>query len=358
MVRVLNIIGSLNMGGAQALIVNLYRNIDRGKIQFDFAVYDKPDRESYYDEVKKLGARVYYIPHKCDGVMRNQKMIYDIIKKNNYSIIWRHTSGCFGGLDIISAKLAGAKKCILHSHNSSLRKKTLHYMSRGIVNCFATDRFACSKAAGRWMFGKRKFRIINNGIETKRFSYNEAVRNCYRDKFEVSGKTVIGHIGRFAPEKNHKFLLDVFESYRALDEQSVLVLIGTGKLEREIKEYVSKKGLKEYVLFLGNRKDVAEIMQMFDVFVMPSLYEGFPVTLVEAQAAGLHCVVSDNITNEVNITKSINYLSLKSPMNDWAKAMLKAAEKERKDNSKIIMEAGFDIMHNVKFIEEMFADTE
>ncbi len=354
MIRILHIIGSLERAGAETFLMNLYRNVDRVRIQFDFAIYSEPTSNSYYEEVLSLGAKVYKIACKAEGLAKNLKEIKDIVKDNQYTFVWRHVDNCFAGIDLLAAKCAGAKRLILHAHSSNVNGKIriLHFLSKPCVNMFVTDRFACGKAAGRWLFGSRKFKILKNGIDTEHFGFNETIRREYREKYGIQDEFVIGHVGRFCEVKNHIFLINLFcELNKNWDKKTLLVLVGTGEKESEIKDQVSQYGLDDKALFLGSRSDIAELMQMMDVFIMPSFYEGFPVTLLEAQTSGLPCVVSDVISREVDITGNVEFLSLNAGMEIWKDTTRRLSENKREDKAGMIEKAGYDVRNVAKWVE-------
>ena len=357
MIRVLHIIGSLNRGGAETFLMNLYRSMDRSKIQFDFAIYDRPKGESFYNEVIKMGGRVFFLPSKSEGLLKNINKIKNVVRENNYYIVWRHSDSCIGGIDLIGARLGGSNRNILHSHSTSTGKfeTYLHWILRPIINAMITDRFACGNLAGNWMYEKRDTQIIKNGINLKKFSFDLRIRNIYRLQFRVENKLIIGHVGRFDEGKNQTFLIRVFQEIKELYKDTELILIGSGEKVEEIKYLVKDMGLDDSVKFLGNRSDVSSLLQMIDVFVMPSLYEGLPVTLIEAQAAGLPCVVSDRITQEVNLTGKMDYLSLELPAQVWAKKIIERGQQEndRDKDAKKVKEAGYDIKEVAEVVQNL-----
>lgn len=345
MIRILQIIGSLNMGGAENFIVNLYRCINKEEMQFDFLLYDKPHGKNLYDEVERLGAKIYYVPSKREGIVRNYCTIKKIIEQNKYEIVWKHTGNCFSGLDIIAARFGKAQRRILHSHSSNGQgiQKILHYICRPLVDKFVTDCFACGSEAGKWMFRNKKYIIIPNGIDTERYRFRQEIRSEYRNNLRINDKMVIGHVGRFVSEKNHAFIIDVFKEVCNRNKEAVLMLIGAGELQEKVHDQVKRLELSEKVLFLNTRDDVPELMQAMDVLFMPSLFEGLPVTLIEAQAAGLPCVVSENITREVDLTGNIKFYSLDGPVEVWADAVEHAAGGERYGAYNLVKEAGYDV---------------
>lgn len=359
MVRVLQIIGSLNMGGAENFLMNLYRNIDRDKVQFDFAVYDQPREGGFYDEVKKMGGKIYYIPNKSSGILKNVNAVKQIVQERGYKTVWRHTDSWIGGLDLAAAKWGGAERLILHSHNTRTKgiQLILHYILKPFLMPLITGRFACGMMAGRWMYGRKDFRIICNGIDIQKYRYDEKVRSEYRSSFGITNdQLVIGHIGRFVREKNHTFLLEILSHMLQSNRNVVLMLVGEGELKETIEQYASEKGIADYVRFLGIRNDVEKLMQMFDVFVLPSLFEGVPVTLVEAQTADLPCAISDNISAEVQLLDTIRLLNLSEPLEEWEKSIMALSKHKRTDVTAVIAEQGYDIKQTAETIQRFLEE--
>lgn len=354
MIRVLQIIGSLERGGAETFLVNLYRNIDRTKIQFDFAIYNEPSENGYYQEVVDMGAKVFFVPSKSTGIVKNFKAVMKIVQENHYTMVWRYIDGCFGAIDLLAAKLAGSSETVLNSRNSYTEgtpRLIMHYMIKPFLPLFVTKNYACGIQAGKWMFGRHPFEVINNGIDVESFRYNEGIRNQHRQAFNLQDKVVIGHIGRFHYTKNHKLIIAIYEKFKETNSNSALVLVGTGELFPQIQQLVKEKGLEEDVLFLGSRSDVPEMLQMMDVFIMPSLFEGFPRAFLEAQAAGLPCVVSSTISKEVDVTGNVSFVDLDAPVEVWADKLIEKCGSKTEDNTKLLREAGYDIKDVAKKIE-------
>lgn len=353
MIRVLQIIGSLERAGAETFLINLYRNIDRSRIQFDFAIYNEPSDNSYYEEVIELGGSVFILPPKSKGILYNFREIQKLIRENDYKMVWRYTNSCFGALDLLAAKFAGASGTVLNSRSSHTdgMQLLMHYIVKPFLPLFVKKNYACGIMAGNWMFGRRPFEVIDNGIEVESFRYNEKLRNQHRREFQLQDKTVVGHVGRFHPVKNHKLIIDVYEKFRQKVPYSALVLVGTGELLAQIQELVKEKGLENDVLFLGNRSDVPEMLQMMDVFIMPSLFEGFPRAFLEAQAAGLPCVVSSTISREVDVTGNVSFVDLDAPVDVWAEKIVEKCGSKTEDNIDKLKAAGYDIKDVAKKVE-------
>lgn len=356
MTRILNIIGGVGYGGAETFLMNIYRRIDRDQFQFDFIICEKVSDNSYASEIEKLGGRIYCIPSKKENIFKNLYCIYTIVKENNYKIVWRHTYNMFKALDLVVAKIAGADVTILHAHSTNAKKieSKLGKVLRPFINPFITTRFACGNLAGDFLFGKKTYKIVSNGIVSDGFLYNEDIRKEYRKQFSVDNKFVVGHIGRFTKAKNHEFLIEIFKRILEHDKEAYLILIGTGELEDSVKQKANLLGISENVLFLETRNDVGAIMQAMDVFLMPSLWEGIPVTLVEAQAADLPCVISDTIDPSVKFTENIVFESLDENAEKWAETVIAQKREVRRNRAEDVVKAGYDINEVVTEIEKYF----
>lgn len=360
-VRVLQVFAQMNRGGAETMIMNLYRNIDRSKVQFDFIVHTE-EKCAYDDEIEQLGGKIYRIP-KYTG-------------KNHfiYGKSWRDFFNSHSELKVVhghvrstaSIYLNIAKKfkitTITHSHNTSSGKGVAALIKDFMqlpIRYTADYFFACSNYAGKWLFGNKilkksnkNYFLLNNAIDTEQFVFNNDIKQEKRNELNLADKFIVGHIGRFHPQKNHKFLIDIFKSIHDLDDNSVLILVGSGTLKSEIERQVNSLGLSNSVIFLGVRSDIRELLQAMDVFLFPSLHEGLPVTLVEAQASGLPCVISNNITDEIKITNLVDSLDLNESSEVWAERVIKYKTfKNRKDTSYDIKKAGYDIKSTAKWYE-------
>lgn len=357
MIRILNIIGSVGYGGAETLLMNIYRALDRKRFQLDFLVCEKPGEESYQHEIERLGGKIYIVPSKSEGLFQNMSAIYKIVQEQQYKIVWRHTHNMFKSLDLLAAKLAGAQHTILHSHNTggSGAEEILGRLCRPFSRFYITDRFACGEEAGRHLFGKQEFRMIHNGVDSERFSYHQETRNDYRERFGfLENNLVIGHVGRFVKEKNHTFLLDVFRAVLEKNPDARLVLAGTGNLQPDMKKKAEQLQISDKVYFLGARTDIAELMQMMDVFLMPSLWEGLPLVLIEAQAADIPCLAADSIDRSVKILPDFSFCSLTESPEVWADRLLAIQRSDRRSRRQEIAAAGYDIETTAAKLEQIF----
>lgn len=369
-IRVLHMVDNLEAGGIQSFLINLYRNIDREKVQFDFLIYNTDGKSEFYkDDIIKLGGKVLYCENEKGLKKINEiKKKYKLLKESNYDIIHIHGERPKNFLEAYAAKKAKKKTIIMHSHNDRIdRDKKLYLvflLMQNLMKHFceklATDYFACSKSAANWMYSKKlinsgKVKIINNGIDSEKYVFNKNIRDDYRRRLNIYDKFIVGHVGRISYQKNHEFLIDIFSKLHKKESDSILILIGVGDLEEKIKEKVREKGLDNHVKFLGLRSDVNMLLQAIDVFCFPSHFEGLPLTLVEAQAASLPCIVSSNITNEVKLTELINFVSLDEKAEIWADKILKYKDNNLRKNRVIeIRNGGFDMKEVGKRLQEFY----
>lgn len=329
-IRVLQIIGFVCGGGVEAVIMNYYRNIDRSKVQFDFVI-DGYEKTALDNEIYSLGGKVYKVEPYTKNPFKNIYQIYRIVKDNNYQIVHSNMN-TLAVFSLFAAWLAGAKVRILHNHSTAVKSERIRtvikYILRPFAPIFANRYMACSKLAGEWMYGKKKMeegkvKVLNNAINVDDFVYNPRLREKLRQDLNIDKDTlVIGHVGRFMYQKNHDFLIDIFREIHEKERNSILLLIGDGVLRGTIEAKVQNYGLNDCVKFLGLRKDVKDLYNVMDMFVLPSWYEGLPVVSVEAQANGLSCFVSDKVSEECNLSSSIHFISLDKSAKDWMREIL------------------------------------
>lgn len=362
-IRVLIVNYKMQCAGIEAFIMNMYRNIDRTKVQFDFLVhYTEPQ---FYDkEIEALGGRIYRLSIREDNnfikYFKDLKLFFR--EHTEYKIVHGHMES-FGCFYLRSAKKAKVPVRIAHSHiaqkNSGVKGVLKNFLNKGFKK-YATHLFACSNVAGEFVFGnKEEFCIYNNAIDAKRFGYDINKRVQARKELKISDDVfVIGHIGRFNTQKNHTFLIDIMSEINKKDPKAVLLLIGEGDLEEHIKNKVDELGLENNVMFLGVRSDVDRLYQAMDVFVMPSLFEGLPVSGVEAQAAGLKCIFSDTITEQTMLTSNVEFISLDRGTAIWADEILKWYKGyDRRDQINIIERAGYDIKKQAKQLQNFYIES-
>ena len=361
-IRIAHIIGKWLGGGVESVVTNYYRHIDRTKIQFDF-ICDKDSTNIPYDEIEQLGGRVILVP-PYQKVFEYQKELIKIFKDNNYKIVHSHIN-TLSVFPLRAAKKAGVPIRIAHSHSTTNKKEWKKNLVKQILRPFskvyATDYMCCSELAGRWLFGNKEYDkgnvyLLNNAIDLDKFKYDEQLRNKKRKELNIKDDTlVIGHVGRFVEQKNHRFLIDVFNEVHKQKENSILLLAGQGPLMEEMKEKVKKLNLDECVKFLGQRNDASELYQAFDVFLLPSLYEGLPVVGVEAQASGNLCIFSDDMTKETKVLDSTVFMSLKNSAKEWADCIIDNLKKYKKHDTKNeVSRYGFNIKIEASKLEKYY----
>ena len=347
-IRVLHVVGNMNAGGLETLIMNWYRNIDREHIQFDFLT--NTSQIGYYEkEILAMGGRVYHTTFIDDkNIFKYRADVRRFFAEHReFSVVHGHHSA-LGSTYLKEAKRAGIPCRISHSHIASY-SKTVKGMVKHVLmrwyGKYATHHFACSMAAGRYMYGENsKFTVINNGIDTERFAFSADVRAQKRAELGLEEKCVLIHVGRFHDQKNHTFLVDIFNAVHSANKDAVLLLVGVGPLEDGIKAKVRELGLEESVRFMGNRSNVNELLCAADAFLFPSLYEGLPLTLVEAQTSGVPVVCSTAVTDETKLTEHYRALSLSAPVSEWAEAVLEAtaSDHDRKTDYLTVREKHYD----------------
>lgn len=361
-IRVAQIIGKWLGGGVESVVMNYYRNIDRSKIQFDF-ICDEDSTNIPYAEIESLGGKVILIP-PYQKVIKYHKELKRVLKEGNYKIVHSHIN-TLSVFCLFAAKCAGVPVRIAHSHSTTNKKEKnknlMKQLLRPFSKVFATDYMCCSELAGRWLFGDKEYDkgnvyLLNNAIDLDKFKYDEVVRREKRKELNIDDDTlVIGHVGRFVEQKNHRFLIDIFNEVHKQNEKSILLLVGQGPLQEEIKEKVKSLGIDDCVKFLGQRNDISELYQVFDVFCLPSLYEGLPVVGVEAQATGLLCLFSDDMTKETKVLESAKFLSLEQSAKEWAEKIVENIRGYKRYNTiKEIADNNFNIRIETRKLKEKY----
>ena len=367
MINVLHVVSLMNRGGQETFIMNVYRNIDHSKINFKFLCSDSRHAD-YDEEIKELGGDIFYLdqPLYTHGIRKGIEKI-KVLKswfgrnKKTFDIVHLHTYHAYDALLLlISCRIAGVKNIIVHSHNTSGPHPHLHLICRFFCGFFKHYKFACGREAGKWMFGPYittpSFRVINNGIKTSDFKYNESLRNKYRRDLNIEDKFVVGHIGRFHPQKNHELLIDAFYKFHEYKNDSVLLLIGDGDTISLIKRKIKQYGIEDAVLFLGIRNDVPQLLNSFDLFLFPSIHEGLSVCAIEVQCNGLKILTSDIPSmREANITGTVCFESLLSPSEVWANHILSIDNfKHARDSYLVVKQNGYDILDVASNLQSIY----
>lgn len=359
-IKILQIFTVLNKGGAETNLMNYYRNMDRRQFQMDFLVH----RESgfFEEELLNLGSHIYRLPPILPWKLADyQKAVKDFFDAHpDYDIVHGQCSE-LGVFIYEEAKRRGIPVIIAHAHNAKMdrdRKLVFRLMWKKRMRQSINQYFTCGKAAAENLFGKtlaRKAYQMNNAVEVSQYAFRQSVRDQKRKELGADDYYNIINIGRFNTQKNQLFLLDVFSEVFKRHQRFRLYLVGVGELEKELREKVKRLQLEPYVHFLGLRTDVPDLLQAMDVFLFPSLFEGFPVSFIEAQASGIPCVISDGVPREsVLLNEHVTVVSLKKRASFWAEKVIALRDFERKDVSEAVKEAGFDIKENARRLEERY----
>ena len=363
-IRVLYVNGGImDRGGISAYMMNYYRHIDKTKIQIDFIVHGF-EKGVFDDEIHAMGGTIYNVPIKSKDYFGNIKALRTIFNTGKYKIVHSH-------MDAMSLiVLREAKKCgilirIAHSHNTEhLTNNKLKYflneIARKNIYRYATHMCACSELAGKWLFGEAmiksgKVKIIKNAIELEKYRFDTETRNKLRRELDLEDKFVVGHVGRFDYQKNHMFLLEIFSELVKQKPNAKLVLVGDGHLRNKIEAKIQAAGLSDRVLLLGQRSDVSELLNVFDVFVLPSLFEGLPVVAIEAQANGLKCCLSNKITREASVTDKIKFLDIEG-IKQWVEELSKKNDSNRTICEQKFIELGYEINGAAEKLCKMYTD--
>lgn len=344
-IRVAVVLGHWQNYGVETLVMNLYRNIDRSKVQFDFIVCETPNSDIPEQEIKDLGGRLYIVP-SYSHLHAYNKALYELFSKNQYQIVHCHMS-TLCPIPLRVAKKAGVPIRIAHCHTMAGKgeyaKNMVKYSLRLFAHAYPTHYATSSLMAGKWLFGAQKdmyYLPVARNIEA--FRFNAATREKMRKTLGVENNFVIGHLGRFVPQKNHTFIVETFSKVLQRDPTAHLLLAGDGPLVDSVVQKINTEGLSDAVSYLGRRSDAADLYQAMDAFVLPSLYEGVPGTGIEAQAAGLSFIFADTITEEAKILNTAQRLSLDNS-DAWVTALLNSKELPRKDTIQELRDAGYDI---------------
>ena len=367
MLRVLMILGGpMYYGGTELFLMNYYRHINRNEIQFDF-VCPGDEHGVFDDEITKMGGRIFHVPHKLKHPVKYTLGLKKIILDNGYKIIHSQMNamGCW---PLAIAKSVGVPMRIAHSHStkhqtSNSVKFILNDIAKLLLRKYATDYYACGYDAGVFLFGKKlmvqnKVQIIHNAIELDKYAYSDSKRNKIRKEFGIKDEIVIGHVGQFHEWKNHKKIIEIFTEIAKADSNVKLMLVGDGPLKSDIQTMAKKNNIRDKVIFTGSRDDVSDILNAFDVFLFPSLFEGLGIVAIESQANGLPTVVSDAVPDEALITDIVIKEALESDACIWKDTLYKALKAGRKNENEKLIEAGYDIVTEAIKLEERYVKSQ
>jgi len=361
-IRILHIVGVMDQGGVETLLMNIYRNIDKSMIQFDFLTHST-QKGFFDDEIKLLGGKIYSVisPFSLKGIFQYKKQLTCFFTKHpEHTIVHSHMN-TFSGMILNIIKSPKIKTRIAHSHTTLAANKIktpLSILAKFFGQNAITHYFSCSQDAAKWGFGKYSDQaiIFKNAIELEKYQFSEASRKQYRNKLNLKNKYVVGHVGRFNEIKNHNFLINIHENLIKKEKDARLLLVGDGPLLSTIKKKVQNRGLHDSVIFLGNREDVDKLLCAIDIFVFPSINEGLGIVAIEAQTSGLNCLVSDTLPSEVKVTPLLKYLSLDSGSDHWALHIqkYKKIKKERDKFYLKIKKQGYDIKEMSIWLQKFY----
>lgn len=350
------------MGGISSVIMNYFNNMKKDDMQIDFVVNHRIE-QCYIDSMKKSNSKVYIL-NRNKNPLAYMFRLYKIMKKNKYDVVHVHGNSATMTIDLFPACLNGVKVRIAHSHNTECSHVIIHKGLSVMFKLMYNQALACSKEAGEWIFGKDKFKVLPNGIDSNQYIFCDEIRDEVRSEFQLDGKFVIGHVGFMNEQKNHPFLFEIFsEVKRKIPNSALLCVTGSDEIPDDLKKLINEYELGKDLLVLFKRKDVSRLLQAMDTFVFPSKWEGLGIALIEAQASGLPCVVSDKVAQEANVTGSIKYLSL-TENKVWIDVIVDIYNKNSSylnyrrelcyESQKIIRKLGYDIKNNANSIRSVY----
>ena len=360
MIRVLHVVTYMGRGGIETMLMNYYRKLDKEKIQFDFLVH-RDFVADYDDEILSLGGKIYRLtklnPFSLDYIKRLDSFFRE---HSEYKIVHSHIDS-MSSIPLKYAKKYGIPVRIAHAHNCAEEKNIKYYFKlyykRKLKN-YANVFMACSDEAGKWLFGGNEYSLLRNAIDTDLYKFDDSIRILKRRELGVSdGTLVIGNVARFYPQKNHSFMVKVFKELLLCKPNSILVFVGEGdsnNIKSEIEQECVELGIKDKVMFLGVRNDVPQLLQAMDVFFFPSLFEGLPVSIIEAQTSGLPCLISDKVPIECKKSDLVYVCKLTENISAWVSKLIDISKNDRKDGRNAIIKSGFDIYENVKQLEKFY----
>lgn len=351
-VRILQVVTNMDRGGLETMLMNYYRHMDRQRVQFDFLVHRTP-RGAYDDEIEAMGGKIYRLPRLVPWSASYRRALGRFFDEHpEYTVVHVHQD-CLSAVILKAAKKHGVKTGIAHSHNAN-QDRNLKYpiklFYRRFIPKYASHLFACGESAGRWMFGGAPFDIVANAIDAEEYAFDDAKRAAARKALGIGDdEFVVGHVGRFMPQKNHGFIVEVFTELLKMCRRARLLLVGDGELRGSIEDKLRTAGIADRVIFTGVRPDIPELLSAMDAFILPSLYEGLCIAAVEAQAAGLGCVISDRVPGECEVTRGlVTAMSLDASAESWAEQLLKKREIPRINRASELESAGYDIRANAE----------
>lgn len=341
-VLVMSLIG-FGYDGITSVIKNYCVHMDKNKILMEFITF-LGNEQKFVDLFTQYGT-VHILPHRKQALFSYLYALNRLLQKGKYDVIHIHGNSGTMSVEAAFARMNHVNKIIVHTHNTECTHPVVGRLTVPVMKLLATDFLACSEAAGTWLYGKNRYIVLNNAIDIRNYFFDSTIRDVTRKEFGVSGNFVIGHVGKFLEVKNHTFLIDIFEQYYQLDSSARLMLVGDGPKKQEIEKKIESKGLGECVIFVGSKDNVGKFYAAMDFFVLPSLYEGLPLVMLEGQASGLPMLVANTITQDAKCCNEVIYKSLSDGAMAWAQTIqdIKSSLGARANNIEAIRSHGFDI---------------
>ena len=343
------------MDGITAAILNYAKHIDRSKVWLDFVSINEVS-EQVLDRIQEIGAKLTVLSMRNTNPFKYVLALSKVIKKGNYHLVHAHGSSCTLTVEMLASALAGVS-CCPHSHSTNCQHKKVHRLLSPLFRCLYKQGFACSAEAGKWLYRKKRFEVLRNGIETEKYRFRSVYREQYRQQFGLQDYVVIGQVAHFTPVKNHMFTLALFFELCRQSDRFSLVLMGDGELRSQIEAKAGNLGIADKVIFTGSIDYVPQMLSAIDMLVLPSHYEGFPFSVIEAQTAGLKVFASNEVTRDCAFSDLVTYLDLQ--VDTWVEAI--ESEEVRPDRNvssengmKSVVLAGYDIKESANHLTEVY----
>lgn len=349
----------VSFGGLTTVMMNYYRAIDKNKYRVDFASTNNKLDENLRQEINANGSNYYWLGDRKHNTFCYIRKLYSLLKDSDYQVVHVNANSATAAIELFTAKIVGVPIRIAHNHTSICDHKAFHKMLYPLFISSYTDAIACSDKAGKWIFNNNDFVVLNNGIDTQKFIFCEEKRSAIRQKFNIDNDILVfGHVGKIYKPKNHEFLLHVFSDYTKYNDKCKLLLVGDGELRSNIEKLAKELKIDNNMIFVGMQTDIASYLSAMDIFLFPSLWEGLPLSLVEAQASGLRCIASDTIDSSVNVTKKVTMLPITEGTKVWVDSMKNVQKIDRKTASfeqvQLLIDGGFDAKVNVEKLEAIY----
>lgn len=357
MISIAMIVGSLELNGISAVVINYCSNINLEKYAVKLLVGGKVD-SVYRERCRKLGINIVKLPSRKKKTGAYCRALKKELTRGSFDIVHVHGNSATMAIELFIAKISGIKGRIAHCHNTTCEHKIMHILLKSIFNLLYTSGAACGKEAGEWLFGEKPFCVIPNGFNTEKFRFDKEKRILVRKELGITHQEVLGHVGKINFQKNQEFLLRIFERYASNHPNAVLLLVGDGPNYNIIKDLITKSLYRERIILYGETEMLDQMYMAMDVFVFPSKFEGLPIALLEAQMSGLPCVVSEVITQEGIISENVIRLSLDEPFEKWIEAIERTKQGDRESfyDKHLQKIKQYDITENVKILEKLYED--